>query len=271
MHTHWSAKMFPQAHVFPLYETYNLSDLAPLGCAFQEQQQKKKEKERKSETDSLFNPFFLTKSKHGKADSQAEHHRAPHRDWKRRHIWISQQKDKLTIVQPLDKRQGINELSGSKKGITCFHVCHLCILSSYHFAVHGIISTFIAFLESHFTVILSNRQKKNLTMMNFPSVTNKILFKYLTFLPQIVQSSNTHLWMSRKWLSAHEEEAFHTSKNQQNQQRVNNPFVWVQSLCLDVTTSKMLANMTHARERISWLCSVRIFIFLIVFSVFSGA
>ena len=45
MHTaHWSAKTFPQADVFSLCETYNLSDLAPLGCAFQEQTKKIKKK-----------------------------------------------------------------------------------------------------------------------------------------------------------------------------------------------------------------------------------
>lgn len=45
---HWSAKMFPQAD--------NLCDLAPLGYTF-----KGEKNERVA--------FFLTKSKHGKADS----------------------------------------------------------------------------------------------------------------------------------------------------------------------------------------------------------
>lgn len=73
---HLSGKMFPHADMFALCETCNLSDLAPLGCAFQG-------KIRPSINRGFLPqpPLLLTKSKHSKADSQEKHHRASHHDW----------------------------------------------------------------------------------------------------------------------------------------------------------------------------------------------
>lgn len=106
----------------------HLISLTELHLAVPFRREKERVNIKESNTESFFTPFFLTKSKHGKADSQAKHHRAPHHDWKHCHVWKSKEREKFTILlSQLDKRQGINCVEVKKKGITRFHTCHLCI------------------------------------------------------------------------------------------------------------------------------------------------
>lgn len=124
--------------------------------------------------------------------------------WKHCHVWNKSKQIKKNSHYSCSWMRG-REFGSTKKMKNTFHIC-----------------IFLAFSGSKklFT-------KELCMLLSSPSLTfwsvNKILINNKSL--QIVQPSNTHLWIWRKWRSAQEEEAFCNSTNS----KINS--VW-QLICL---------------------------------------